>query len=132
MPRGVGKLLPAGYFLAQTDTARAMAGVPEKIAAVGWPLRKGGPRIWKRNRKAARDYWALLEAGQRPVLYQFAGFNRSANTHVEFSASADHCNPDILGMSRRSLYNRLERYTEHETKGHSNGRPQRNGRNGLT
>jgi len=39
---------------------------------------------------------------------------------------------DILGMSRRSLYNRLERHIEHETNGHSNGRPHRNGRNGLT
>jgi two-component system, NtrC family, response regulator HydG len=39
---------------------------------------------------------------------------------------------DILGMSRRNLYNRLERHIEHETNGHSNGRPHRNGRNGLT
>lgn len=39
---------------------------------------------------------------------------------------------DILGMSRRNLYNRLERYVGHETNGHSNGRLHRNGRNGLT
>jgi transcriptional regulator with PAS, ATPase and Fis domain len=39
---------------------------------------------------------------------------------------------DILGMSRRNLYNRLERYNGHETNGHSNERPHRNGRNGLT
>jgi transcriptional regulator with PAS, ATPase and Fis domain len=39
---------------------------------------------------------------------------------------------DILGMSRRSLYNRLERYIGHETNGHSNGPPRRNGRIGLT
>lgn len=39
---------------------------------------------------------------------------------------------DILGMSRRNFYNRLERYSVDETNGHSNGRSYRNGRNGLT
>jgi two-component system response regulator HydG len=38
---------------------------------------------------------------------------------------------DLLGMSRRNLYNRLQGYNGHETNGHSNGRPYRNGRNGL-
>jgi two-component system, NtrC family, response regulator HydG len=38
---------------------------------------------------------------------------------------------DLLGMSRRNLYNRLQRYNGHETNGHFNGRPHRNGRNGL-
>jgi DNA-binding NtrC family response regulator len=38
----------------------------------------------------------------------------------------------LLGMSRRNLYDRLERYTLHETNGHSNGRPRRDDRNGLT
>jgi DNA-binding NtrC family response regulator len=38
---------------------------------------------------------------------------------------------DILGMSRRNLYNRLEHYIGHETNGHSDGGRHRNGRNGL-
>jgi DNA-binding NtrC family response regulator len=33
----------------------------------------------------------------------------------------------ILGMSRRNLYNRLERYSLLETNGHANGRSYRNG-----
>jgi len=36
---------------------------------------------------------------------------------------------EILGMSRRNLYNRLERYNVPETNGHANGRSYRNGRN---
>jgi DNA-binding NtrC family response regulator len=39
---------------------------------------------------------------------------------------------DILGMSRRNLYNPLERYTGHETNGRSNGHPRRDNGNGLT
>ena len=39
---------------------------------------------------------------------------------------------DLLGMSRRNLYNRLQRYNGHETNGYSNGRPRRDDRNGLT
>jgi two-component system response regulator HydG len=39
---------------------------------------------------------------------------------------------NLLGMSRRNLYNRLQRYNGHETNGYSNGRPRRDDRNGLT
>ena len=39
---------------------------------------------------------------------------------------------DILGMSRRNLYNRLEEYSLRETNGHLNGRLYRNGRDSLT
>ena len=38
----------------------------------------------------------------------------------------------ILGVGRRTLYKQPERYSVHETNGHSNGRTHRNGRNGLT
>jgi hypothetical protein len=38
----------------------------------------------------------------------------------------------ILGMSRRNLYNRLERYSLRETNGHVNEWSYRKGRNGLT
>jgi len=38
----------------------------------------------------------------------------------------------LLGMSRRNLYNRLQRYEVHETNGHLNGHPYRNGRNGSS
>ena len=37
----------------------------------------------------------------------------------------------ILGVGRRTLYKQPERYSVHETNGHSNGRTHRNGRNGL-
>ncbi len=37
----------------------------------------------------------------------------------------------ILGIGRRTLYKQPERYSAHETNGHSNGRTHRNGRNGL-
>ncbi|MGH7842128.1 MAG: helix-turn-helix domain-containing protein [Candidatus Binataceae bacterium] len=39
---------------------------------------------------------------------------------------------EILGMSRRNLYNRLDQYSLHETNGHLNGRSYRNGRSSLT
>lgn len=39
---------------------------------------------------------------------------------------------NILGMSRRNLYNRLQGYNGHETNGHFNGGPHRNGRNSRT
>jgi transcriptional regulator with PAS, ATPase and Fis domain len=39
---------------------------------------------------------------------------------------------DLLGMSRRNLYNRLQRYELRETNGHLNGHPYRNGRNGSS
>jgi len=38
----------------------------------------------------------------------------------------------ILGVGRRTLYKQPDRYKTYETNGHSNGRPHRNGRNGLT
>jgi two-component system, NtrC family, response regulator HydG len=38
----------------------------------------------------------------------------------------------ILGVGRRTLYKQPERYSVHETNGHSNGRPYRNGRNGSS
>ena len=38
----------------------------------------------------------------------------------------------ILGVNRRTIYSRLENYEVHETNGRVNGRPYRNGRNGLT
>jgi DNA-binding NtrC family response regulator len=37
---------------------------------------------------------------------------------------------DILGMSRRNLYNRLNGYAAHDQNGHLNGHVYRNGRNG--
>ena len=37
----------------------------------------------------------------------------------------------ILGVNRRTIYSRLENYEVHETNGRVNGRPYRNGRNGL-
>ena len=39
---------------------------------------------------------------------------------------------NLLGMSRRNLYNRLQRYEVHETNGRLNGHPYRNGRNGSS
>jgi len=39
---------------------------------------------------------------------------------------------EILGVGRRTLYKQPDRYKAYETNGHSNGRPPRNGRNGLT
>jgi transcriptional regulator with PAS, ATPase and Fis domain len=39
---------------------------------------------------------------------------------------------DLLGMSRRNLYNRLQRYEVRETNGHLNGHAHRNGRNGTS
>lgn len=38
----------------------------------------------------------------------------------------------ILGVGRRTIYSRLEHYDGPETNGSANGRPYRNGRNGLT
>jgi len=38
----------------------------------------------------------------------------------------------ILGVGRRTIYSRLEHYDGHETNRRVNGRPYRNGRNGLT
>jgi DNA-binding NtrC family response regulator len=38
----------------------------------------------------------------------------------------------ILGVGRRTLYKQPDRYKAYETNGHSNGRPPRNGRNGIT
>jgi DNA-binding NtrC family response regulator len=38
----------------------------------------------------------------------------------------------ILGVNRRTIYSRLENHEVHETNGLVNGRPYRNGRNGLT
>ncbi len=38
----------------------------------------------------------------------------------------------ILGVNRRTIYSRLENYEVHEANGPVNGRPYRNGRNGLT
>ena len=37
----------------------------------------------------------------------------------------------ILGVNRRTIYSRLEHYDGHETNSRVNGRPYRNGRNGL-
>jgi two-component system, NtrC family, response regulator HydG len=37
----------------------------------------------------------------------------------------------ILGVNRRTIYSRLENYEVHETSGPMNGRPYRNGRNGM-
>jgi two-component system response regulator HydG len=39
---------------------------------------------------------------------------------------------NLLGMSRRNLYNRLQRYEVRETNGHLNGHAHRNGRNGTS
>ena len=39
---------------------------------------------------------------------------------------------NLLGMTRRNLYNRLQRYEVHETNGHFNGHPYRNGRDGSS
>jgi DNA-binding NtrC family response regulator len=39
---------------------------------------------------------------------------------------------DLLGMSRRNLYNRLQRYEVREANGHLNGHAHRNGRNGKS
>ncbi|MGH9830634.1 MAG: helix-turn-helix domain-containing protein [Blastocatellia bacterium] len=38
----------------------------------------------------------------------------------------------ILGVGRRTIYSRLENYDMSETNDCVNGRPYRNGRNGLT
>ena len=39
---------------------------------------------------------------------------------------------NLLGMSRRNLYNRLQRYELGEANGHLNGHAHRNGRNGTS
>ena len=39
---------------------------------------------------------------------------------------------DLLGMSRRNLYNRLQRYEGRDANGHLNGHDYRNGRNGTS
>ena len=57
---------------------------------------------------------------ERELIFQtlaFAGGNKARASN-------------LLGMSRRNLYNRLQRYEVHETNGHPNGHAYRNGRNG--
>jgi len=90
-------------MLSVGDLSKAVAS--QSGAELGFTVRLGSTLAEVENELIARTI-------------SFAGGNKSRAAQ-------------ILGVGRRTLYKQPERYSVHETNGHSNGRTHRNGRNGL-